>query len=189
MGLVQVVLVAKKNFERCDTCPTSSKRIKNQGPPPTTSGCELNFFSANSSWNCAWNYCIARCRIISLPHHVQKTVYDTISIWHKVSKRYLGVDGSSGLWLGNHRGIDALAAQNAVGILCFLFFRRTFFRNHFWLRLFYWSVSRRTRNTKGKSPGPGRLLCLQMFTAGKVYFHRKSLQWIRTFGVQGCINS
>ena len=51
--------------------------------------------------------------------------------------------------------------------ILFCIFRRTFFRNHFWLRLFYWSVSRRTRNTKGKSPGPGCLLCLQMFTAGK----------------------
>ena len=34
------------------------------------------------------------------------------------------------------------------------FFFRTFFRHRLWFRLFYWAVSRYTRNTKGKSPDP-----------------------------------
>ena len=36
-------------------------------------------------------------------------------------------------------------------------FFRTFFHNRLWFRLFYWAVSRHTRNTKGKSPGPMRV--------------------------------
>ena len=38
------------------------------------------------------------------------------------------------------------------------FFPRSFFCNRLLFRLFYWSVSRQTRNTKGKSPGPMQVL-------------------------------
>ena len=39
----------------------------------------------------------------------------------------------------------------------FFFFPRSFFRNRLLFRLFYWSVSRQTRHTKGKTPGPMQL--------------------------------
>ena len=38
------------------------------------------------------------------------------------------------------------------------FFLRAFFRNCLLFRLFYWSVSRQTRNTRGKSAGPMQVL-------------------------------
>ena len=38
------------------------------------------------------------------------------------------------------------------------FFPRSFFCNRLLFRLFYWSVSRQMRNTKGKSPGPMQVL-------------------------------
>ena len=40
----------------------------------------------------------------------------------------------------------------------FFFFPRSFFRNRLLFKLFYWSVSRQTRNTRDKSPGPMRVL-------------------------------
>jgi len=42
--------------------------------------------------------------------------------------------------------------------LFFFFFPRSFFRNRLLFRLFYWSVSRQTRNTRDKSPGPMQVL-------------------------------
>ena len=38
------------------------------------------------------------------------------------------------------------------------FFPRSYFCNRLLFRLLYWSVSRQTRNTKGKSPGPMQVL-------------------------------
>ena len=51
------------------------------------------------------------------PNHGRKFVGDTIGIWHCISRHYLGIVGSRGLWLGNHRAADALAAQNIAGIV------------------------------------------------------------------------
>ena len=53
------------------------------------------------------------------PHqnHGRKFVCDTIGIWHTMSRHYLGIVGSRGFWLGNHRAANALAAQNIAGIV------------------------------------------------------------------------
>ncbi len=50
------------------------------------------------------------------PNH-GKFVCDTIRIWHSISRHYLGIVGSRGLWFGNRRAADALAAQNIAGIV------------------------------------------------------------------------
>ena len=55
-------------------------------------------------------------------NHGLKFVYDAIGIWHNTSQHYLGIVGSKRLWLGNHRGIDASAAQNIAGIICLQIF-------------------------------------------------------------------
>ena len=52
----------------------------------------------------------------------------------------------------------AAQVQLVVFFLLLFFFPRTFFRKRLWFKLFYWTVSRQTRNTKGKNPGPMRML-------------------------------
>ena len=54
-------------------------------------------------------------------NHGLKFVYGAIGIWHNTSQ-HLGIVGSKRLWFGNHRGIDALAAQNIAGIICLQIF-------------------------------------------------------------------
>ena len=50
------------------------------------------------------------------PNHGRKFVWDT-TIWLSISQHYLGIVGSRGFYLGNHRGTDAVAAQNIARIL------------------------------------------------------------------------
>ena len=52
------------------------------------------------------------------PKHVRNFVYDTIGMWHNISQHCLGIVGSKKYYPGNQQGINALAGQNTVGILC-----------------------------------------------------------------------
>ena len=50
------------------------------------------------------------------PKHGRNLSTTPIGIWHSISQHYLGIVGPKGLWLGNHKGTDALATQNFAGV-------------------------------------------------------------------------
>ena len=52
------------------------------------------------------------------PNHGRTFAYDIIGMWHNISQHYLGIVGPKKYWLGNLQGINALAGQKTLGILC-----------------------------------------------------------------------